>query len=195
MSKVWCIHRHWLSIATAVTALCGLVYLAVQQELRQSANDPQIQLAEDAADALARGGTAEGVVPRSEIDVARSRAPFMIVYDDQGEAVASSGILHGQIPSLPAGVLDYVRENSEDRVTWQPEAGVRIAAVIVRFEGAESGFVLAGRSLREIEKRETQVKLEAGLALAATLAATLVVVGLCELFLSDRRTGARPPLR
>jgi hypothetical protein len=88
----------------------------------------------------------------------------MIVYDDQGEAVASSGALHGQIPSLPAGVLDYVRENSEDRVTWQPEAGVRIAAVIVRFEGVESGFVLAGRSLR-------------------------------ELFLSDRRSGARPPLR
>lgn len=195
MSKVRSILRHWLPIATAVTALCGLVYLAVQQELRQSANDPQIQLAEDAADALALGGAADGVVPRSEIDVARSLAPFMIVYDDQGEAVASSGILHGQIPSLPAGVLDYVRENSEDRVTWQPEAGVRIAAVIVRFEGAESGFVLAGRSLREIEKRETQVKLEAGLALAATLAATLVVVGLCELFLSVRRTGARPPLR
>ncbi|MCJ7707749.1 MAG: hypothetical protein MUO38_09050 [Anaerolineales bacterium] len=188
MSKVWCILRHWLPIATAVTALSGLVYLAVQQELRQSANDPQIQLAQDAADVLARGGTADGVVPRSEIDVARSLAPFMIVYDDQGEAVASSGALHGQIPSLPAGVLDYVRENSEDRVTWQPEAGVRIAAVIVRFEGAESGFVLAGRSLREIEKRETQVELEAGLALAATLAATLVVVGLCELFLSDRRT-------
>jgi hypothetical protein len=195
VSKACSILRHWLPIATAVTGLCGLVYLAVQQELRQSANDPQIQLAQDAADALARGGAADGVVPRSEIDVARSLAPFMIAYDDQGEAVASSGILHGQIPSLPAGVLDYVRENSEDRVTWQPEAGVRIAAVIVRFEGAESGFVLAGRSLREIEKRETQVELEAGLALAATLAATLVVVGLFDLFLSDRRTEARPPLK
>jgi hypothetical protein len=97
VSKMRSILRHWLPIATAVTALCGLVHLAVQQELRQSANDPQIQLAQDAADAFARGGTADGVVPRSEIDVARSLAPFMIVYDDQGEAVASSGILHGQI--------------------------------------------------------------------------------------------------
>ena len=67
--------------------------------------------------------------------------------------------------------------------------------MIVRFEGAESGFVLAGRSLREIEKRETQVELEAGLALTATLEASPVVVGLCEIFLSDRRTGARMSLR
>ena len=38
----------WLAIAAATTVVCGLVYLSVQQVMRQSANDPQIQIAEDA---------------------------------------------------------------------------------------------------------------------------------------------------
>jgi hypothetical protein len=179
--------RHWLPIATATTALCGLVYLAVQQELRQSANDPQIQMSEDAVNSLANGEATQAVVPYSVIDISRSLAPFMIVFDDEGQTLASSGLLHDKVPSLPTGVLDYVREHLEDRVTWEPERGVRIAAVILRFEGADSGFVLAGRSLREVEKRELQVELEAGLALVATLVATLVAVVFSEVLLADRR--------
>jgi hypothetical protein len=187
VSKVRSILRHWLPMAVLATAVCGLVYLAVQQEMRQSANDPQIQMSEDAANALAGGDSAKAVLPDSVVDVERSLAPFMIVFSDAGETLASSGLLHGQVPSLPEGVLDYVREHAQDRVTWQPEPGVRIAAVIVRVDGAQPGFVLAGRSLREVEKREAQVELEAGLALSAALAATLLLTVLCEVLLSDRR--------
>ena len=186
MSKVRSILKHWLPIATVVVAMSGLVYLAVQQELRQSANDPQIQLVEDTASALARGETAEQVVPAVQVDVARSLAPFMIVYDEAGNVLESSGLLHGQPPELPAGVLEYVRQHSQDRISWQPESGVRIAAVIDRVEGAGKGFVLAGRSLREVEKRESQVLSEAMLAMLVTLGATLAVVVVCELFLSDK---------
>jgi hypothetical protein len=39
----------WLPLAVAITILAGLVYATVQQSLRQGANDPQIQLAEDTA--------------------------------------------------------------------------------------------------------------------------------------------------
>jgi hypothetical protein len=45
--------KFWLPLAAAVTMLSGLVYIAVQQNMRIGANDPQIQLAEDAARALA----------------------------------------------------------------------------------------------------------------------------------------------
>ena len=35
----------WVQLAALATALCMLVYLAVQQTGRQIANDPQIQIA------------------------------------------------------------------------------------------------------------------------------------------------------
>jgi hypothetical protein len=47
-----------------------------------------------------------------------------------------------------------MQTHSEDRITWEPRAGVRIAAVIVSFKGRAAGYVLAGRLLTEVEKRE-----------------------------------------
>ncbi len=41
--------KQWLPLAIAITLLCGLVHVAVQQEVRLSANDPQIGMAEDLA--------------------------------------------------------------------------------------------------------------------------------------------------
>ena len=41
--------QHWLLVAIVVTVLVGLLYAAVQQDLRQGANDQQIQMSEDAA--------------------------------------------------------------------------------------------------------------------------------------------------
>ena len=64
-------------------------------------------------------------------------------------------------------------------------AGVRIAAVVVpTLESTKGGFVLAGRSLREVEARESQVVMEAGAALIATLVASLAIVVFCELVLA-----------
>lgn len=178
MDKLAEIVKHWLPLAVVATILCLLVYVAVQQELRISGNDPQIQMAEDSGAELAKGAPFAAVVPAGRVDVARSLAPFVVVYDDLGNPVASSGVLEGRVPLLPTGVLDYVRANGEDRITWQPEPGVRLASVVVHFQGARSGFVLAARSLREIEKREDAAGREAGLAWLACMAASLVLVTL-----------------
>ena len=78
----------------------------------------------------------------------------MIVYDDQNRILQSTGILNGLPPALPRGVFNYVLNHGEDRVTWQPQKGVRLAAVIVRVQGHATGYVLVGRSLAEVEKRE-----------------------------------------
>lgn len=187
MDRLKSILRRWLPLAVAITALCGLVYLAVQQELRQTANDPQIQMAGDAAAALENGAAVESVVPAGKIAVEKSLAPFVMVFDDRGEVLGSSALLHGQVPQLPAGVLDYVRSNGQDRVTWQPEPGVRIAAVIVRSQGAQPGFVLAGRSLREVEIREDNTLREAAAAWFVTMAASLAAVIFGEFFLAEKR--------
>jgi hypothetical protein len=182
MPRVWNILRQWLPLVAVGVALCGVVYVVAQQGLRISANDPQIQMAQDAAAALARGEAAASLLPGtpSPVEISQSLAPFLMVFSDSGEPLASSARLHGQMPALPAGLLDYVRQHGEDRVTWQPESGVRLAAVIVQVPVGPGGFVLAGRSLLEVEKRESLAQLLSGLGALATLLGSLVVVSFCE---------------
>ena len=151
--------KHWLLIAIVVTGLIGLVYVAVQQDLRQGANDPQIQMAEDTAAKLANGQSVQNVVPSEKVDIANSLAPYLIIFNANGIPIASSAQLDGQTPTIPSGVFDYVRQNGEDRFTWQPQTGVRSAVVVTEYKGSISAFVLAGRSLREVEKREDNLML------------------------------------
>ncbi len=184
MQKLKNILRVWLPLAVVTTVLCGLVYLSVQQVWRQYANDPQIQMAQDAADALARGAAVEAVLPANQIDVARSLAPFMIVFNEAGKPLASSGLLRGQIPALPGGVLDYAKQQGENRLTWQPEPGVCIASVVAAYAGGKPGFVLVGRSLRETEKRAEQAQWITGLVWLAALGASLATVAVSEYLLS-----------
>ncbi len=183
MQRVWSILKQWLPLAAISVVVCGLVYVVAQQVLRQSANDPQIQMAEDAAAALAAGTPAAELAPPGQVELSQSLAPAVMIFDDQGQVLASSARLHGEVPSLPAGLLDYVRAHGEDRVTWQPESGVRQAAVIVRAQGTQNGFVLSARSLREVEKREAQAQLLSGVGLLASLIVSLVAVIFGELVL------------
>ncbi len=185
MHRVAVILNRWLPLAAVAVILCGLIYVVAQQSLRLGANDPQIQMAEDAADALTHNATLDQVMPAGMVDVGRSLAPFMIVYNDQGQVLAPSGVLHGATPPLPRGVLDYARQHGQNRLTWEPEPGVRIAAVVVRVEGRAGGFVLAGRSLREVEIRESQLELLVGVALVAVLAISLAVVVASGMFFPE----------
>jgi hypothetical protein len=180
----------WFPLAIMTTALCTLVYLAVQQQGRQLANDPQIQLARDAAIALAAGQPVESVLPAAPVDIAQSLAPFVMVLDDAGTVLASSGRLHGALRAVPAGVLEHVRQSGEERVTWQPEPGVRMATVVVRRVGPGGGFVVAGRSLAETEDRIQKIQTIVGLAWIVTIAALLVLVAAGESIIGEGRTRA-----
>ena len=86
--------------------------------------------------------------------------------------------MHGTVPDYPVGIFDYVQKKGQDRVTWQPEAGVRMATVVVPYK---NGFVMAGRSLTEVEKRESQVESLSGLTMLGIWAVTLIVIVLGEL--------------
>jgi hypothetical protein len=178
MQIIFNIIKKWLPLAITTAGLCALVYLTVQQSLRMDANDPQIQMAEDAASTLNAGASVETVVPSIKVEIADSLAPFVIVFDESGKVLASSATLHGVVPVYPTGVMDYVRKNGQDRVTWQPEVGIRMATVVVPYN---NGFVLAGRSLTEIEKRASQVESLSGLAMLGIWAATLIIIALGEL--------------
>ena len=158
-----------------VTLFCGLVYASIQQNFRQNANDPQIQMAEDAAAKLEAGVSVASVIPSAAIDIAQSLSPFIMLFDDTGKPIASSGMLNGIIPPLPVGIFDTVRVNGEDRITWQPQANVRIALIVTKVTGTQSGFVAAGRSLREVEVGENQLTKE---VLGAWAIAVVLVGGM-----------------
>ena len=170
--------KKWLPFAAVTVGLSMLVYLAVQQSFRMGANDPQIQMAEDAALSLNAGGSVESAVPAVKVEISSSLSPFIVIFDDSGKVLASSATLHGSIPAYPAGVLDYTRQNGEDRVTWQPESGIRMATVVVRYD---NGFVMAGRSLLEVENRTANLEKICIAAMIAILAVTLVLIVLGEL--------------
>jgi hypothetical protein len=175
--------KYWLPLAAALTAVFAFIYLSVQQDLRMGLNDPQIQMAEDAASALAANQPVDSLIPANaaKVDMTQSLAPFLIVYDSSGSPVASGASLNNQVPIPPAGVFDYVRQHKEDRVSWQPAPDVRSAAVIVAVNGGQGGFVLAGRGMREVEDRESQLTNMVMTGWLAALVVTLVIVALLEI--------------
>jgi hypothetical protein len=172
----------WLPLALVITALSGVIYVAVQQDLRTGANDPQIQMAEDTAALLQNEGNVFSVVPDSKVNIESSLAPFVVVFDEGGALVASSALLHGEPPTLPSGVLEYARKNGENRISWQPEPGVRHALVIVRYGGAKPGFVAVGRSLREVEAREAALMTNIILGWLVTMASSLIFIVFLSFF-------------
>lgn len=159
-----------LPIFIAITGLSCLVYWVGQQNLRQSANDPQIQMAEDLVTALNSGKTLESLVTPNNVDIAASLAPYVIIFDESGRPVWSNATLSGKIPGLPNGVFE-ASKTKESRISWQPVSGVRSAIVVKKYN---NGFVMAGRSLREVEKREKMLIVQVGVAWIITLVAALV---------------------
>ncbi len=176
----------WLPLVAASTIILGSVYVVIQQGLRQSANSPQIELSEDGAKALAGGISAGTFVSADKSDISKSLVPFTIVYDESGNPITSSGFLDGTAPVPPRGVFEYARTHADDRLTWQPEPNTRIAAVVKHFQGASSGFILVGRSLRDVEIRESQAEFIFGFAWILTVLVTLLVTASATAWLRPR---------
>lgn len=153
-------------LLTLTTFVAGTAVVISHQVLRLSANDPQIQLAEDAAQRLNSGDDAAHVIPDRKVDMAASLAPFVIVCDDAGQPLVASATLDGVIRTPPLGVFQFVRSHGKEVLSWQPRPGVRIASVVVR---TSTGFVVAGRNMREMEIRKDKVT---ELALVGWLAAS-----------------------
>lgn len=179
----------WLPAAAASAVLAFTLYATVQQSIRSAADDPQIQLAEDAAADLNDGASPESVIPTDTVDPTRSLAPFVEVFDRSGVILSSSASISGKPPAPPIGVLTASLESDRNAVTWEPLPGIRIAAVAVAYD---DGFVLAGRSMRVIEPREDATLVIATLGLlcawvAAALAAIFSASTLRRLTRASRR--------
>lgn len=140
-----------------VTILCGLIYATVQQSHRSGANDPQLQIALDLKNAVETNQPLAKWMTGDSIEISRSLSAFKTLYDKNGEPLQSTGFLNGQPPQLPKGVFDFTNAHQEDVVTWQPQNGVRMAMVVEATRSGGIGFVAVGRSLKEVEKRESNL--------------------------------------
>lgn len=180
---------YWLPFSIVFTGALGFSYWAVQQNYRQSVNDPQIQMAEDAATSLARDYTPANVVPHGTplIDLSSSLATWTSIYDASGTSLESSGVLDGAPPQLPLGLFDastwqplkrwQAPTGIETRVTWQPRPGVRQAVTLVQFKTPNGvGYVAVGRSMRLVEERIAGLTHSAALAWGTTVLASFVAI-------------------
>lgn len=182
----------WLPLALGLTGAFGMIAIAEQQNYRQNANDPQIQMAEDAAMLIVQSGAPASAVSReaAPIDIATSLAPWIVVYDEHGLPLESSAVLNDAPPQLPLGLFNQnswldrktwtAPTGNETRVTWQPQADVREAVVLVHYTSEKgSGFVAVGRNLREVEVRIEVLELMSLVGWLLTEIATfLFVLGL-----------------
>lgn len=162
----------FFSAVIVVTLLFGTLYAGIQQTLRQTANDPQIQRAEDTAQMLNNGKNPADTINADapKVDVSTSLAPFEVIYDNNNHLVASSGTT-SDIPALPPGLFSHVNASKHHLFTWQPTANLRFAAVLVK---AKDYTVLSARSLREVENRESRI---GQITLIGWLAAVCVLAG------------------
>ncbi len=161
----------FVPLAVLATLTCGLAYVETQQALRSGGNDPQFQMAQDAATRLDAGASPASVEGPATVDAATSLAPFMTIFDSRHQVLASNATLDGSVPVPPSGVLDAARMGSPNAVTWEPRAGVRIASVTVSWSG---GTVLVGRSLQRVEEQEWNAELIAAAGWLTSLVALLV---------------------
>jgi len=177
--------RSWLPLAIAIVGVIGFGWLGLQQAYRNAADDPQVEMAKDAAAGINQHQPVSAVIPKTLIDVKTSEAAFMVITDQDGKALATSGQLDGSAPIPPKGSLETAKKKGLNRLTWEPSKGLREATIIVPFDASANshGYVIVARSIKEAERRETDL---AHLAFAAAIV-TLAASFLAALFLSSER--------
>jgi hypothetical protein len=173
------------TITVAMLVVVGFVYVALQQSYRQGANDPQIQIASDTAMALSSGSQAQGLLGNtsSAIDPSVSLAPFTIIVDETNAVVATNMKIGDSTPLPPKGVLNAASVSHQNRITWQPQPGTRIALIVQGYKHNDrSGYVLVGRSLSEIKARDSSL-----FWLSATTAVVVALLGVFATMIHVRK--------
>jgi hypothetical protein len=167
----------WFASLFIILVTFATTYAVVQQSQRSGANYPQVQIAQDTATALNRGGDPL-ILINNHVDFDNSLAPFVNVYDKAGNVANGSGYIDNKVAKAPKSLLEASKGKDTHEVTWEAEKDVRVAAVIVE---AKDYYVLSGRNLKEVEKdiaHTTQLTLLGAMAAMALLALVYILSGL-----------------
>lgn len=176
--KVLCqTFNSWLPFAIVIVIFSGLVYVAVQQNYRMSANEPLYQIVETVTNGINQGQPLDQIVPaQGTAELSGSVLPFAMIYNATSTLIGSSALLDGKNPSVPSEVLDTAKARGQYAVTWQPKPGVREAIVVKYFSGPQAGFLVAGRSLKQTEILENQTLLMSAMAGIIALVLTFIML-------------------
>ena len=139
----------WIVIIFLVTFTCLLTYVVTQQVIRLGANELPVQFATETSTRLENGQSVKDAIPDETIDISKSLGTFVMIFDKDKNLIATSAMMGNVKPDYAKGVLDYVDKRGEDRVTWQPQVGLRFATVATKIRDK---YIVAGRSLQEPEK-------------------------------------------
>lgn len=179
--NIYNILRLWIPLAVVSAFSIGFVYFAVQQNYRLSADDQQIQISEDASNYFKNGGQISD--PPNKLEISQSLNVYYLAFDSKKKLLATSAVLHEKPAVVPDGVFDYAKNKGQNRFTWQPEKGIRVAAVLTYFKGKNEGYVLAGKSLKEVDKRTDALKTIALISWAGSLVLSLIIILFFELYI------------
>jgi len=167
---------HWLPIGSAIILIGGFSYAAIHQTNRNSLNDPQIGMVNNAIQMLLTDKKPAEVVSFGELsDIGNDLEPFVAIYDEKGNPIESSGYLDNLPPKPPFGVFEYAKIYGENRVTWQPNPTTRVALVIKPVNINTGWFVAAGRNTQEVESRQNRLSNMALGAIALSLIVSFVL--------------------
>lgn len=149
---------------------------------RRTVDDGPKALLDQTVQRLAAGESPAAVTAGPVVDLATSGAAFVMIYagvsDGNHVLLASSAALAGSTPQVPQGVLNEAVDRGEDRVTWQPVAGVREAVVAgARQSATFDSVVVAGTSLTPSENRTGTLRDWVGLVWFLAVLTWTAVVG------------------
>lgn len=163
-------------LATILTIIFGAIYGTGYLVLRGDSNDPQIEVTRQVEDIIDQGVPLDAIVNSEEaIDLSESMSLFVSIFDKDSKLVSSTVKVDGESPTPNWDAFAKARETGEHRFDWEPKEGLRAAAVMKSV--GENGFVLAGKSLNETDKRLETLALctSIGWAVSILLAAVLTI--------------------
>ena len=167
----------WIAGAVLITLAAGAAWLGYGVSLRSGGDQQPLRLATRAASQLEAGSPPASILPPA-ITMATSPAPFVMVFDRRHHVRASSGRLNGRIPVLPGGVLAWAAHHGEDRITWEPQPGLREAAIIEPYGQPRLGYVLAAHSLQTTSARQRTLTWSIGCCWLAALTVSFQITRL-----------------
>ena len=171
-------NRKLLLSLIGLILLYGVTYLFNNQKERNQADIAPEHLAMATKAKLEKGiAPADAIKDRKIIDLASSDSLFIVIYDAAGVCHNSTAKIHGVDPLIPLGALTVSREKRENKITWQPEAGIRAAIVILPWTlNGLDGYVVAGKSLRRTDLRIAARKQRTLISFLATIVVLFVVL-------------------
>lgn len=139
------------ALALVVTIIFGAIFGTGQQILRSQAEQEQVRGVRQVESVVQQGIPLNLIISSEEaVEMKDSLELFAMTFDANRQVLGTTAKLGEETPTPPENAFTEAKATGEHRFTWEPQEGVRIAAVLKPI--GDQGFILAGRSLSETEK-------------------------------------------